>query len=221
MSLIAKAFSIAGKATSAAINSVLSNVTETITSTNFGGILDRLDQTFTPILVEVTCNHASTDPEDYTLSFDLRAFEDALNAGKQARPRIVVRSAYPAIDRDILATKMETGLKPLIHNYEQHVDRQKKQILTKRDNDAFWGGLGLLILTLAGTVLGPIFWIIIGLEGWQALKSLPQLMIAGIKSSLYQLFFGDELEQLDKELETARTTIKRMVHAIKIEPLLP
>ncbi len=92
--------------------------------------------------------------------------------------------------------------------------------MNQRESDAYWGELATFVLLMVGTVLGPLIWIIIGLEGWQALKSLPQLLISAIKSSLYRYFFGDEIEQLDAELDAARKTIRAMLKRAKIEPLL-
>lgn len=219
MVLINKVFTLAGKATSVMIGSVMASVIEKINSVDFSSTLDQLDQAFTPIEVNVTCRHDSDEPNDYRLEIDLTVFERALNEGRKARPKIIVRSTFTNLNRDLLAERLEIELRPLIKNYEKHIKQRKVAILTQRESDAFWGEIAIFVLLMAGAVLGPFIWIIIGLEGWRALASVPQLLISAIKSSLYKYFFGDEIEQLDAELEAARKTIRAMVKRAQIEPL--
>ncbi len=217
--LMTAAFSVAGKATSLAINVMMDTVIARVTSVDFESILNRMDQSLTPVTVTVTCNHVSDAVEDYTLQVDLRAFETALDEGRYARPKIVVYSKHTAINRDTLAARMETALRPLIANYERYVSVEKSKVLAQRESEEFWAVMGGIMLAVAGAVLGPVLWILIGLDGWRALRDLPQLFIAGVKSSLYNLFFGDELTQLDSELDSARTTIKAMVKKMEIHQL--
>ncbi len=219
--LLEKVFTVAGKATSVAIGYAIDRVAKTANSVDFKTTLDSLDKTFTPIQVEVTCSHKSDDADDYDLEIDLKLFEAALNAGRLARPHIVVRSKRSDINRDLLAERMEVAFCPLISHYEKYVENKKDFILGKQNADDFWNTLGLIVLTLAGPLFGPVAWLVIGLEGWQAFKNIPWFLINGIKSGLYKLFFGSEIDQLDSELERARETLKEMVRRMKIEPLAP
>lgn len=219
MELLKTVFSVAGRASSVAIGHMMSGVSEAVASVKFTETLNKLDVAFTPVLVTVTCRHQSQKKEDYVLDFDLEAFTKALNEGRHARPQIVVRSKYADINRDVLSEKMEAGLRPLFHSFQESVERRKQDITDREESDAFWNALAMLMLTVAGAAMGPLVWLIVGFEGWQALKSLPSLIISSIKSGLYNMIFGSELAQLDSELDAARTTIKRMVRNIKIEPL--
>lgn len=217
--IIGKVFTLSGKAASLAISAIAERVVTQVTSIDFESILNTMDRSFTPVVVRVTCNHFGEDAEDYTVIVDLNAFESALAEGRRARPQLVVYSKYTTIDRTTLAARMETALRPLIAHYEQHVSAEKSKILAQRESDEFWIVMGTIMLAVAGSVLGPVLWLLIGLDGWRALKNLPQLFIAGVKSSLYKLFFGDELSQLDNELESARTTINIMVKNMEIQQL--
>lgn len=219
MELLKTVFSVAGKATSLAIGTMMTTISEAVASVKFTETLNKLDVAFTPILVTVTCVHLSQNKEDYVLDFDLDAFTKALSEGRHARPQIVIRSKHTDINRDVLSEKMEAGLRPLFRNFQQHVELRKQDIIDREESDAFWISMGMLMLTVAGAVMGPLVWLIVGMEGWQAMKSLPSLIISSIKSGIYNMIFGSELDQLDSELDSARTTIKRMVRNIKIEPL--
>ncbi len=110
MAIINKVFSLAGKALSVVIGSVMASVIEKINSVDFSSTLDQLDRTFTPIEVMVTCRHGSNNPDDYRLEIDLTAFECALNEGRKARPKIIVRSAFTDLNRDLLAERLENEL---------------------------------------------------------------------------------------------------------------
>ena len=74
---------------------------------------------------------------------DLEAFTKALNEGRHARPQIVIRSQHTDIDRDVLSKKMEAGLRPLFRNFQEHVERRKKDILEREESDAFWISMGM------------------------------------------------------------------------------
>lgn len=190
-----------------------------LSSVDLMSVFDKLDKSCTPTVVRVSCKHYSPFPDNYTLMADLTEIKTAMSEGKFVRPKIEIHSLYQGLDRKILADRMLEHLGPLLADIEGSVNYQKNIILLKQEEEQFWKFLGMLALALAGAVLGPFLWVIVGIGGWQAMSSLPQLIFGSIKAGIYRRLFGDELTQLDGQLNQARLVVEAMVRTVKILPL--
>jgi hypothetical protein len=224
--VVGKAAKVTGNATMAITSQVADRLMQKVgaqlgdlSPEAFLAVLKKLDKACTPTIVKVDCMHYSTDAENYALQVDLSEINVAMSEGKFVRPKIEVHSRYQDLDRKILADRLLEHLSPLLADIESSVNYQKGIILQRQEEEQFWKFLGMFALTLAGAVLGPFLWVIVGIGGWQAMSNLPQLLFTSIKTAVYRRIFGDEISQLDGQLKEAQLVVETMVRTIKILPL--
>lgn len=177
-------------------------------------LLGQLKQSYTAIPVRAECRHHDDgNPDDYVLHLNIDEIASALNEGRVAIPQITVYAKNPeALNRDLLAERLEEALKPLLAHYTEQVNRKKAAIVAKRKKASqlsFWEDLDL---TISIAFFPPIVLLLAALDFLAFISQLPALIKAK--------FTGDELDRLDAELNMARATVKKIVRRMKIEPLI-
>jgi hypothetical protein len=170
----------------------------------------KLDHTAVP--VKAICEPTGDGVDDYNLVINIDEVAKALNEGRTAVPQITVYARSPEqIDRDLLAERLETAMKPLLKHYEEHVKTRKKAILAKRQRDSDWSFWDTLDLTILAAIFPPVILVLMALDFVEFMSQIPALIMAKFK--------GDEISRLDQELALARATVKKIVRRMKIEQL--
>lgn len=176
----------------------------------------------TPITVVVDCIPTGPGADDYRLDIDHLEFDAAVNAGRLVRPQLVVKATRNDMNRDLLTERMLESMTPILSAYEDDVfsERVKKGFEHFSQNvslgfDLFGIFNALLFLCLigAGALVGPIFWLLIGLGGVAALAQVPELIVDTAKHVL----FGTKIDQLERKLAQAREVLRHMVKDMRIE----
>lgn len=174
------------------------------------------------IPVVMVCHPTGPATDDYHIGIDFIGLDTALKAGTLFRPKIIVRARTAALDRDLLAERMEAALVPFLQAYDTKLVEARKAEANQKLGDAglFWYAsfefvvsiIGLALLG-AGAAIGPLLWLVAGIGGIAFLQEVPGLLFGAVK----QLLFGTPIEQLEAEIAAARSIIKRMVRGMKIE----
>ena len=176
-------------------------------------LFEKIGSEYTPIPIAAYCDHRdSDDPDDYYINLDITEIAQALNAGRQARPQLTVHAKYPDdINRDLLAERLETALKPLIKAYQANVTTRKQALRRKAEKDKEVSFFAMMDLGLLILIFPPIILVMLALDFVEGIKQLPKLVTAKL--------FGDEHSKLDAELEQARSTVRKIVKGLVIKPL--
>ena len=183
--------------------------------------LEEALEQLTSIDVVVSCVPTGPLADDYALRIEHSEFDAALKARRFVQPHIIVKAARPDLDRSMLTERMLEGLAPVLASYKVKADKKREEV--GHEQGLFLMGTALLIvdtftllfylaLVGAGALVGPILWLLVGIGGFVALKQVPGFVISTIKN----VFFGTEVEQLEAETKAARKVVEEMVNEMEI-----
>ncbi|MCA9367351.1 hypothetical protein KC887_03780 [Candidatus Kaiserbacteria bacterium] len=188
-------------------------------------LINRLADQFEAVTVPVRCVPTSTNLNQYKLEADLTAFEAALEANRFVRPRIEVHAASTELNRVILTNRLIETFSVMLVQHEERMrslEERKRRRLEKHNADLSWSLAGttvdfflnaaILAFVGLGALVGPMFWLLVGLGGISILAELPDIAWSALKSAV-GIKEGDDKEiyELKQRLERQRPLLERLV----------
>lgn len=185
-------------------------------------LLERAIEKLEPVTVPMHCTPNGPAPNDYYLDVSVDALEAALSADRWVRPQIIIFAGVhqDKIDEAVFAERALRSLEPLFERLETHIEQIKHRKETKKREQKeanegflieFLAGVLEFMLLGAGTFLGPILWLGLGLAGVVVLKEVPGLLVDALKEYLLGRKAKDADEQEIEALEAKRAKYQPLV----------